>query len=47
MLLKTFVVMAVAIAVTLAAMKFLTPREISESLDDQFRHLQKRSTTGS
>ena len=36
MLLKTFVVMAVAIAVTLAAMKYLTPREISDSLDDQF-----------
>ena len=36
MLLKTFVVMAVAIVVTLAAMKYLTPREISESLDDQF-----------
>jgi NNP family nitrate/nitrite transporter-like MFS transporter len=36
MLLKTFVVMAVAIVVTLAAMKYLTPREISESLDEQF-----------
>ena len=36
MLLKTFVVMAVAIVVTLAAMKYLTPREISDSLDDQF-----------
>ena len=36
MLIKTFVVMAVAILVTLAAMKYLTPREISESLDDQF-----------
>jgi NNP family nitrate/nitrite transporter-like MFS transporter len=36
MLLKTFVVMAVAIMVTLAAMKYLTPKEISESLDDQF-----------
>ena len=36
MLLKTFVVMAVAIAVTLAGMKYLTPGEISESLDEQF-----------
>jgi NNP family nitrate/nitrite transporter-like MFS transporter len=36
MLIKTFLVMLAAILVTLGAMKYLTPREISESLDDQF-----------
>jgi NNP family nitrate/nitrite transporter-like MFS transporter len=35
-LLKTFVVVIVAIGVTLAAMRFLTPRETKESLDEQF-----------
>jgi NNP family nitrate/nitrite transporter-like MFS transporter len=36
MLIKTFLVMLAAVLVTLGAMKYLTPREISESLDDQF-----------
>jgi NNP family nitrate/nitrite transporter-like MFS transporter len=35
-LLKTFVVAIVAVAVTLAAMRYLTPREVRESLDEQF-----------
>jgi NNP family nitrate/nitrite transporter-like MFS transporter len=36
MLIKTFLVMLAAILVTLGAMKYLTPAEISDSLDDQF-----------
>lgn len=36
MLLKTFVVVVVAVAVTLAAMRYLTPRETRESLHEQF-----------
>jgi len=35
-LLKTFVVVVVAVVVTLAAMRYLTPRETRESLDEQF-----------
>jgi len=35
-LVKTFTVVVVAVAVTLAAMRFLTPRETRTSLDDQF-----------
>ncbi len=36
MLLKVFIVMAVAIVVTLAGMRYLTPPETKESLKDQF-----------
>jgi len=35
-LLKTFVVVVVAVVVTLAAMRYLTPRETRESLEEQF-----------
>ncbi len=35
-LLKTFLVVVVAVVVTLAAMRYLTPRETRESLDEQF-----------
>ncbi len=35
-LLKTFAVVVVAVVVTLAAMRYLTPRETRESLDEQF-----------
>jgi NNP family nitrate/nitrite transporter-like MFS transporter len=35
-LLKTFVVVVVAVVVTLAGMRYLTPRETRESLDEQF-----------
>jgi NNP family nitrate/nitrite transporter-like MFS transporter len=36
MLLKTFVVVVVAVAVTLTAMRYMTPRETRESLEEQF-----------
>ena len=35
-LLKTFFIVVVAVVVTLAAMRYLTPKETRESLDDQF-----------
>jgi NNP family nitrate/nitrite transporter-like MFS transporter len=35
-LVKTFVVVVVAVVVTLAAMRYLTPRETRESLEEQF-----------
>jgi NNP family nitrate/nitrite transporter-like MFS transporter len=35
-LLKTFVIVVVAVVVTLAAMRFLTPKETKESLNQQF-----------
>ena len=35
-LLKTFVIVVVAVAVTLTAMRYMTPRETRESLDEQF-----------
>lgn len=35
-LIKTFIIVIVAVLVTLGAMKYLTPRETKESLDEQF-----------
>ncbi len=35
-LVKTFLVVVVAVAITLAAMRFLTPKETKENLQDQF-----------
>lgn len=35
-LLKTFIIVIVAVVITLAAMRFLTPSEVSASLDEQF-----------
>jgi NNP family nitrate/nitrite transporter-like MFS transporter len=35
-LLKTFIIVVVAVLVTLGGMRFLTPKEVKESLDEQF-----------
>ncbi len=43
-LLKTFIVVVVAISITLAAMRFLTPRETKESLDEQFGIFKMKHT---
>jgi NNP family nitrate/nitrite transporter-like MFS transporter len=41
-LLKTFLIVVVAVVITLAAMKFLTPRAIRGSLDQQFAIFSKK-----